>query len=147
MNEFELRAYLNELGVGIALNATKDGIILTGATNAGLSPDLLKALETNEDQLVRRQLHLTAWLFVSERLTKNGGPGLNPAAIAAFGDDGRYEQLCQTWSTGTLDDFKATLRAGIDAATDAPDTPTMVHNNDPTQPSGTASAEQQLPFE
>ena len=45
MNDLEPRTRLSQLGIGIALNETKDGIILTGATGRELSQDLRKALE------------------------------------------------------------------------------------------------------
>ena len=39
MDDHELRTRLSQLGIGIALNETKDGIVLTGATDTELSPD------------------------------------------------------------------------------------------------------------
>ena len=145
MNETELRRRLNGLGLTIALNEEKNGIWIAETTGRELPAQVRAAIGHLEDQLVRRELHLTAWEFVAEKLTKHCGPGLHPAAIVAFGDAGRHEQLCQTWATGTLNDFKATLRAGIDAAIDAP-LPPDSPSNDPTQPPQPPSTEQQLPF-
>ena len=142
MNDHELRTHLSQLGIGIALNETKDGIVLTGAAVTEISPNLHKALESAEDHLVRRELHLTAWLYVSARLDTNDGPGLHPAAVTAFGDDGRYERLCQSWSMGSLDDFKGTLRACMDAAIQAPDSPIPAQQDVPQQQEASSQKEQ-----
>lgn len=102
-------------------------------------------LSAAESHFVRSELHRTACNFVLKRLNRNGGPGLHPAAISAFGADGRYELLAQTWTAGTLEDFKATLRACIDAAIEAPHTPTPEQDNLSHRPE-TVPAEIQLPF-
>lgn len=145
MNDHELRTRLSQLGVGIALDETKDGIILSGAGHTELSTDLHKALESAEDHLVRRELHLTAWVYVSARLATNDGPGLHRAAVTAFGDGGRYERLCQSWSMGSLDDFNETLRACMDAAIQAPHSP-IPSQRDVQRVEASSQQEQQLSF-
>lgn len=116
MNETELKIRLRDLGVVLTLDRNSERIQLAEEDDSKLTPDLRKSLNTLERSLVCSQLYRASFEYLERKLHRDHSTALDAVAVAAFNDEGRFETLSALWHEGTLEDFKRTLKSGIEAS-------------------------------
>lgn len=113
MNETELRLKLKDLGIELLLDDRSERLALSEHDAARLTPEISASLQELEQYLIRAELYKASFSYLMSKLDSEGPPGLDAASIAAFSDDGRYEELADLWYEGSLHEFKRALKSCI----------------------------------